>query len=314
MKKTKKRILGLLGLILVAIITIFAAFLPGSETSAVGATSVTDTITVRVVGSVPDINITSPSNNSVFIVPDLNFSFNYENVGDVLVKVKYTDKDGILYDYTLAEFDANYDPGTYSEDLKTLLEEQFGYGKYVISAKGIGFIEGEDGQHIYDEDLVEFWFYPVVGEAAEDNNDGLVYLDLTYDKENENIKTIGINVYDEGGNLVKVISPITVKAPGDRVELPFSENDLASGNYKIEITAYDAEGNALYKPYVTYFYYETLPAPDTGAVFGNLNISKTDYLVTGLLIFLSAAVLGIIFITKDRGSKKRATVGRRRRK
>ena len=56
MKKTKKRVLGLLGLVLVIITTIFAAFLPGPEASAEGGiTSVTDTISVRVVGSVPDI-------------------------------------------------------------------------------------------------------------------------------------------------------------------------------------------------------------------------------------------------------------------
>ena len=50
---------GLLGLGLVAVMTIIAASLPGSEAAAVETNSVTDTIVVRVVGKDPLIEITS---------------------------------------------------------------------------------------------------------------------------------------------------------------------------------------------------------------------------------------------------------------
>lgn len=309
MKKTKKRVLGLLGLVLVIVTTIFAAFLPGPEASAEGGiTSVTDTISVRVVGSVPDILNVKPINGSVFIYPDQDLSFDYENVEYLTITIRYTDKDDVEHIIPLLEKDdpesfVDYIPGTYSTPLD-LLTEDYGYGEYRVEIVGIGFND------VKDFETVEFALYPVIGEASE-ADDGKVYLDLQYDTENENINTIGINIYDENGNLVNVLSPITVNTPDMRVELPFAENNLPTGNYRIEITAYDAEGEALYKPYITYYYYEMIPVPNTGALFSNLNISRTDYLVTGLIIFFLAAILGIVFITKGRSNKSRLNKKRR---
>lgn len=309
MKKTKKRVLGLLGLVLVIITTIFAAFLPGPEASAEGGiTSVTDTISVRVVGSVPDILNVKPINGSVFIYPDQDLSFDYENVEYLTITIRYTDKDDVEHIIPLLEKDdpesfVDYIPGSYSTPLD-LLAENYGYGEYRVEIVGIGFND------IKDFETVEFALYPVVGEVNE-ADDGKVYLDLQYDTENENINTIGINIYDENGNLVNVLSPITANAPDMRVELPFAENNLPTGNYRIEITAYNAEGEALYKPYITYYYYEMIPVPNTGALFSNLNISRTDYLVTGLIIFFLAAILGIVFIAKGRSNKSRLNKKRR---
>ena len=309
MKKTKKRVLGLLGLALVIITTIFAAFLPNPEASAEGGiTSVTDTISVRVVGSVPDILNIKPVSGSVFIYPDQDLSFDYENVEYLTVTIYYTDKDDVEHVIPLLEKDdpesfVNYIPGTYSTSLD-LLAEDYGYGEYRVEIVGIGFND------IKDFETIEFAFYPVVGEANE-AEDGKVYLDLQYDTENENINTIGINIYDENGNLVNTLSPITVNSPDMRVELPFAENNLPTGNYRIEITAYNAEGEALYKPYITYYYYEMIPVPNTGTLFSNLNISRTDYLVTGLMIFFVAAILGIVLVTKGKNSKSRLNRKRR---
>lgn len=310
MKKTKKRVLGLLGLILVAVTTIFAAFLPGPEASAEGGISaVVDTITVRVVGSQPDILNIKPENGSIFVYPNQNLSFDYENVEYLTITIYYTDKDDVVHKIDLLTVD---DPesfvdgvaGTYSKPLD-LFAEDFGYGEYRVHIEGIGF----DG--VKDIEDVTFSLYPVYG-TVDETDDGLAYLDLHYDTTSPDIKTIGIKIYDENGNLVNIISPITVNSPDVRVELPFSENDLATGKYKIEITAYDATGVALYKPYVTYYYYENIPAPNTGGLFKGLNISRADYLITGFLIFLSAAVLGIIFMTRGKSNKKRASVRRRR--
>lgn len=303
MKKTKKRFLGLLGLALVIITTIFAAFLPNPEASAEGGmTSVTDTISVRVVGNVPDILNIKPVSGSVFIYPGQDLSFDYENVEYLTVTIYYTDKDGVEHVIPLLEKDdpesfVDYIPGTYSAPLD-LLAEDYGYGEYRVEIVGIG------SDDVKDFETVEFALYPVIGEANEAEN-GKVYLDLQYDTENENINTIGINIYDENGNLVNALSPITINSPDMQVELPFAENNLSTGNYRIEITAYNAEGEALYKPYITYYYYEMIPVPNTGTLFNNLNISRTDYLVTGLIIFFVAAILGIVFVTKGKNSKSR---------
>ena len=307
MKKTEKRVLGLLGLILVAITTIFAAFLPGPEASATDSgTSVTDTIQVRVVGNSPAVEIVGVTDGEKVVFPDLSFTFDYADVEYVSVFIDYVDDQGNKVTYTLLEdFFADYAIGTYDPPLEVdLLADGYGYGEYTIRVEGEGFSTPTS-------DMIHFSFYPVTGEIDEDESSGLTYLDLNYDTSNKKIDTIKINVYDESGNLVSSISPITVKAPGTRVELPFVENNLPTGNYKIEITAYDSAGKLLYgKPYTLYYYYEAIPVPDTGKVFGGLNISKTDYIITGLLIFFSAAGLGILFIIK--GKRQRARVGRRR--
>lgn len=313
MKKTKKRVLGLLGLVLVAVTTIFAAFLPGPEASAEATSSITDEIVVRVVGSQPDILNIKPENGSIFVQPKQNLSFDYENVEYLKITIYYTDKDGVTHEIEFLKKDrddpesfVDYIAGKYSQPLD-LFDENFGfgYGEYRVHIEGIGF------NNVTDYEDITFSFYPVYG-TVEDTDDDLTYLHLHYDTTNPDIKTIGIKIYDEDGNLVNSISPITVDSPNTEVELPFSENDLATGNYRIEITAYGIGGVALYKPYITYYYYEVLPAPNTGGIFKNLNISRVDYLVTGLLIFLSAAVLGIIFVNKGKNNKKRASVRRRK--
>ena len=249
-----------------------------------------------------------PINGSVFIYPDQDLSFDYENVEYLTITIRYTDKDDVEHIIPLLEKGdpesfVDYIPGSYSTPLD-LLAEDYGYGEYRVEIVGIGFND------VKDFETVEFALYPVVGEANE-ADDGKVYLDLQYDTENENINTIGINIYDENGNLVNVLSPITVNTPDMRVELPFAENNLPTGNYRIEITAYNVEGDALYKPYITYYYYEMRPVPNTGALFSNLNISRTDYLVTGLIIFFLAAILGIVFIVKGRSNKSRLNKKRR---
>ena len=303
MKKTKKRVLGLLGLILVVITTIFAAFLPGPEASAVDATSVTDTIVVRVVGSVADVHLAGIENNAKIVFPDQSFTASYENANAVSVKIYKDGGENPIYVDDIEDPNYNYGEKEYSLDL---LSDGYGYGEYKIVISGTSF----DGYPV--EDYLVFSFYPVTGEIEEDDSDGSTYLDLNYDTSNEKIKTIEINIYDEDGNLVSSMSPITVEVPGKQVELPFAESDLETGNYKITISAYDSAGRLLYgKPYTLYYYYETLPVPDTGGMFGNLNVSRTDYLITGLLIFLSAAILGIIFVAKGRNSR-RATIRRRR--
>jgi hypothetical protein len=128
--------------------------------------------------------------------------------------------------------------------------------------------------------------------------------------DDEDIDTLVIDVYDEKGNLMTPLSPIKVKRGTTVVELPLEEYNTPEGKYTIRTTAYDAEGVALYKPYdmiLNYTIHRTSPdVPNTGAMtFGKLNISKTDYLVTGLIIFSIVGVGGIYLITHNKRSRKK---------
>ena len=293
MNKNKKRILGLLGLVLVAAMTIFAIFLPSSEASATDNYSSTDTINVRVVGDSINVDIKEPKNGSVFVAPKQILSFDYENARIIHANILNKDTGQI---HNLVDEDVGYIPGTKQVDLDLLGNGYgYGYGEYKINVKG------EDYNDVYDEDNVEFSFLPVIGSIEESENDGLFYLNLNYDTAGSNIGAIEINIYDKEGNRVNQ-SPINVNLPNTTIELPFSEYNIASGDYKVEIVAYSDGGSPLYKPYNLYVSYEVTLAPDTGGFLNNLNISETDYIITALILFSFIIVVGFILITK---SKKR---------
>ena len=279
MKKTQKKIFGFLGLVLVVAMTFLAASLPSSETSALS--TMTDTLTVRVVSSSADVNLTSPESGMVTTDARQTFKFNYSNVDTVNLLLTKTDLDGTTHTFTLITSDAGYATGDKTYEIN-LQDAGYGYGEYVVRLQG----EGSGG--LADEDSVAFSYYPVVAEATEDEDTGETVLDLdyeAYDPSNPGgtgkVAEIEINVYDEDGNLVKELSPIKVTPPETNVTIPFNDYDLPNGTYTIKTTAYDKDGNELYKAYINHVIQkrEDVPVPNTGGLFGALNISKTDYLI-----------------------------------
>ncbi len=110
MKRHIKKAFGFFGLLLVVATTVFAATLPVPEATA--TTTVTDTITVRVIGSVPNVSILGISNDEIITVPRQSFIVNYENVETLAVILEHKDVDGNIATYTLDELTPNYIPGT----------------------------------------------------------------------------------------------------------------------------------------------------------------------------------------------------------
>ena len=312
MKKTQKKFLGLLGLLLVAAVTMFAVFLPGPEATA--TSSVTDTVVVRVIGGSPNVEIIGDlkdKGNTVY--PKQDIAVNYENVEHLTITIKYTDRDGVVHTATLFDQDMTEAPGSVPISLD-LSADDFGYGDYVITAKGKGF----DG--VVDESSISFSYIPITAELVENKDTGDPTIVLEYDPDNGTpeddgkVSKIEINIYDENGNLVKP-SPIIVYAPTKEVILPFSEYGIPSGKYRIELKAFDRHDNELYKAHWLYYDYSTIPVPDTsgddaktpdtGEILHGMNISRSDYLLTGLMIFLIVGVGGAVFIVRrDRKSKK----------
>ena len=308
MKKTPKKLLGLLGLLVVVAITIVAAVMPNPEASA--TSSVTDTINVRVVGVAPNVDIIGIESGETTTTAPHDIKVTYEVVDKVSVTLKYTDKDGNVTTQVLADDVVDYVAGEYIFNLDL---RDYGYGDYEIIASG----EGVDG--VKDETITAFSYVPVTGAVSEDPETGNTVLDLDYDPYDESgvgtgeVDSVVINVYDEDGNLVTPLSPIHVNAPDKQVPLSF--DGLPEGNYTIELIAYNIDGEELYKKYLLTYYYPgdivvpetgTPDAPDTGGLFGRLNISNADFLATGLLIFFLAGICGVVFILKkDRKSNKR---------
>ena len=303
MKNTSKTLFGLAGLALVAAMTVFAVFLPGPGALA-NSSSVTDTIVVRVVATTPNVTITGPKNGQTFVDPNQPITFNYENVRTVVVTIEYTDPDGNTITEILTNIDSDGQPGSGSIPLD--LYNQYGYGDFVIKITGTG----SDG--VKDEDIIEFFFRPVTGEANQIANTDDVKVDLDYDDNSDEIDYIEINIYDQDGNLIEPLSPIKVPRPDKEVVLPFGEHNLPDGAYTIEITAIDANGNPIKPSHITTVDYkstkqdeEPIPVPNTGGILAGLNISKSDYLISGLIIFFITGIFGIVIVAKGRDKKRR---------
>ena len=312
MKKTKKIILGFSGLALVATMTIVAALLPNPSASAIS--TVTDTITVRVIGNAPSAEIANPTSGETFVSSDQTININYENVATLDLVVKFTDRNGVEHEKILHNGDVAEETGSLSYNFTDLANE-LGFGEYTIFVNGTGI----DSAPI-PGDSIDFLFIPVIATPEQDPNTGKTYLNLDYDPFTESgtgkVSTLEINVYDKNGNLIESLSPIIVNAPENKVEIPFSEQDLESGKYVLEIIAYGNDKNELYTPFATDVKYEAkewsgedvIPdtnAPDTGGFLGSLNISKADYLITGAMIFLIAGASAFVFILKKSSSSSK---------
>ena len=319
MKKTHKKIFGLFGLVLVAAVTIFAAFLPVPKTQAT-VNQVVDTLTVRVVGTTPAVSLSGITSGSAVTSGSQEVGITYENIEKLLATLKYTDVNGNVFEQNLLDnvpvsyvagvSDISLDlwNGTYSYSYEYYVDGGtatatgsgdllgFGYGEYVFTASGDS-IEG-----VPAESSVSFSYVPVAADVSVDGSK--ISVDLDYDTEGSGTETgqigkVEINIYDEKGNPVGP-SPIIITPPTKNYQFDMSDYGLPSGTYTVSVQAYDINGIKLYKPFERQFYYEArrTPVPDTGGIMGDLNISKTDYIITGLIIFSVVGISGAVFISR----------------
>ena len=253
MKKTKKRVFGLLGLAIVAAITVFAAFLPAPNASAVDGSTV---LRVRVIGDIPDVTITDGPVSVVPqsptpIVTDNEQSFTYinEKVGHIVVTLHYTDNDGNSSDYTLRDYDVDYTPGCLTIDLDL---DDYGYGNYIITVSG-------DGQYGADEDSISFDYVPVSIDAEQPAIDKDPIATYVYDANKTDSAVL--NVYTDDGTLISTLANIPVTIGEYTTTLPFKANDMEKGYYKVEIVTYDEHGDEIGRA-IDRFYYDLSDHPE----------------------------------------------------
>ena len=299
MRKTHKKILGFLSLGLVAAMTIFAATLPIPGAKAATST-VTDVIRVTVIGSQVKVDIVEPQDNDVvFTSSTQDVTVESQHAKTVTVTGVYTDENGA--DTPLNIF--TYNPANVSDTkTETLDLNTYGFGTYTITAVA------EDESGITDEDIKTFTYIPAKADIDDSDEDGEIYVDLDY--EDGVVCSADINVF-LGGKLVAPPSPIHVTAPTRRVKIPV--DNFATGDYTVVTTAYDCppgpdeDPNPLPFPYTDTFHFEQedIPVPDTGGLFMGLNISKTDYLLTAIIVFFAFATLALFIVIKGRKTNKR---------
>lgn len=286
MRKTQKTVFGVLGLLVVVAMTVVAAAIPSPGAS---ANSMTDTINVRVVSSVTNAKFKTPSENIITTNDVITFAFDYENVDSARLALSYTDKDGGTVSLPSLELypDLDYGVGTENGSFN-ITAHGLSYGKYVLYLYATG---AEGTEVLYDSVSIEY--VPVIVEAEQNEDDGLVDLDLS--SFTDEVEKVEIYIGDE------LIATVDKDDFDEIVKLDLGER--TTGEYTIEVVAKDASDKTLYKPYEIKVYYESVEAPDTGFFFQNLNISKEDYLMTGLIIFFVFGVVAFGVVAK--GSKRK---------
>ena len=323
MKGIKKKLLGLLGLFVVAAVTAFAVLLPQPGASAANNNnmyySTTDEVEVRVLGEEPMVKIEEPISGTVF--NDRNkhqLKVIYENVDRVVIKIERTDASGNVYRFTVDDFNAGYQPGSdiYEMDFSA---DDYIYGHYKVYIDGYG-----DPRYSgpLAEDIIEFDLVPAGG--VTEGDDGTVTVDPGVNPDDDRVTRVEVNVYDDNGNLVDELSPQEILSPFDPKEIPFAEKGLDEGWYTVVVTEYDQDGNVLSEREYRFYYKPVeipspeagtiVPAPNTGGFLANLNISRADYVITGILVVLTIAAIGIFLVARSRNKKVAAgaTRGARR--
>ncbi|MBQ8985122.1 hypothetical protein IJ076_00990 [Candidatus Saccharibacteria bacterium] len=189
----------------------------------------------------------------------------------------------------------------------------------------------EDGDYNINVDYYDGNGNKVGGEVipVTKTDDGKI--SIKTDKEVDVVTQIEIDIYDEDGNLDRVIiidretgTAYVYDKDGNLLyTIPDAYKDgkilidldgLASGNYTAVITYKDANGKTIGNTKTVKIKYEAGKAiivPDTGSFFQGLNISRQDYLITGIIVFTVIGVVAFGIVKRNHNTKKFSGKNRR---
>lgn len=296
MQKTKKQLLGFVGLAAVGIMTAVAYAMPAAAAEEEPLTGTGD---VNVVVTVPTQEgagkITAPVDGSIKTEPNTEVVYMYNEIANAKLYIEYKDQNNNIVRKLLDDFtpDEPYSAGERRIDVNLL-----DYSERENDYKVILQVTNLDGATTGD-DIVTFSYRIMTAEFEKkpaSNGDPILNIDINsevdkvyvyiYDKNGEPLIT------DEDGNEVPVLVNRDDIDPATGLitkVLPFAENEAANGKYTAVVVAYNAKGNIISMVSLDTEYTFVNPdlpeTPNTGFTIGDLNISRVDYLITGLIVF-----------------------------
>ena len=267
--------------------TVFATNLP-TPTAIAASSSASATVTVMVEN--PNqviVSILSPLDGSTLINNNLSVFYNYTNVSSFATTL--TEQAAGIIDSSTFSPAQPTGTDTYSYTLPD-------YGKYTFTIRG-------SGNDSFDEDSISFEFVPVEVEEVTKTEEGDPIIEIDYDSDE--VCYVMVQAYLKPG-LTPIFDPplsVALSSVDDKtINIPFTEHNAKTGDYQIEIESYSClDQTKIYEPLIIPFTYTEPEVPDvpkTGALLEKLNISKTDYLISGLLVFFFAGIGLLIFVKK----------------
>lgn len=326
MLKNKKQLLGLAGLVAVGIMTAIAYTVPAPDAAAIESApgyecdnsiegkecaNTGNDVNINVVVSEPTSSaiIATPKDNSFTVDPIIGISTNYSQVTSIEYELYYNGKDGnetpkLIYSTTFNPTDES-GMHAFNVDLADYAE---GYGQYTLKTKGASI----NGAKPY-EDTATFNYEAIIASVnptPAENGDPIIDIEA-----GKAVDKVIVYIYDEKGNPIKDkdgndlaievnVSDIDPNTGKVNVKVPFEENGLPGGNYTAVVAAQDEDGEILSLITLPLTYKPVTPdTPNTGFVLGDLNITRLDYILTGLLAFgLVAGFALYLIFRKDRRS------------
>lgn len=294
----RKNILGILGLIAVAIITAIASTMPAPGANAADNLAASTTIVVNVVNDrVPTASITNPSDGDIVTNNNINVNFDFTNSDAAVLTVKNNTTGDT------GEIPVTLETDSGSASVPVDLDEYGSFGNFTFTVKTTA-----DDYFAEDSVNIDYVVLDVEDAGKAENDDPII--DIV--KYSDKIDILLIQAYkqSDGEPLFDPEFPQLIaelNADGTIV-LPFEDNNAENGKYLIVVTGYtvDEGGNPdveIGMDSVLIDYQreeEPIVVPDTGELLKNLNISQTDYIITGVIVFMIITGGVLVYMKKSR--------------
>lgn len=318
MQKTKKQLLGFASLAAVGVMTAVACAMPAAAAEDIPASANGDVnLTVTVRSGVNSARILSPLDRSVTVNPVVPISYQYEETVNVKTYIEYRDKNGnivreLVDDFSPAEGQV---VGNRSFDVNVtrFSDEEKDYKVVTVSTDQYG---------ATNEDTVTFSYRAVSAEfEKQPASNGDPIIDITVNSE---VDQVLVYVYDktgkplfvdkEGNEVPIVLSRKDIDPATGKITkiLPFGDAEAADGTYTAVVVARSDEGNTISMITIDTDYAKVKPVtpvdpenpdepgtpdtPNTGFTIGDLNISRVDYLITGLIVFGMVSAFALFLV------------------
>lgn len=320
MKRKTKRLLGVFGLAAVMATTAIAYALPTPEAHADDGTTASDAVTiqVKVIGPGETTQLVSPANGAVLKSNIVPVEYNFQRMKVIQTNLSCASAgqaagEAIVVDtFDVPADNDNTGSRKFNIDLNKWGVQADATCRVFLTGKGINDTDVKD-------EGVEFEYramkvdIPTTGDGDEEKP----VTDEKGDPEvvigvNDQVYSLLLQVYDAAGN------PVFVKADGteEPIIVGRDEFDLATGTYKLNLPmskygaksgwydlvaiAYGQDGKEVISMNTYRFYYDpgTPNVPGTGTIMDNLNISRADYVVTGLIAFGAVAMFGVYLVAR----------------
>lgn len=298
MKIARKHALGLGCLAIVGAITAFACTLPTGAVSVGGEVE----IVVEVYASNSETIINKPQDGEIFNSSVVTFSETHSHAKTVRYYLSKLNSDGTVASRVeitdqMVEGDDISGTSTFSLDL----DDYGGTGTYIFESNMVGI------DNLTLTDHVQFTYAAIDAEDPTVSSTGAtVSYRVNY---TAGVKSLIYQLFDANNNAVSDPFTVNTTDPDNGgymdIDIDVTNLDLASGTYQILTIGYseeDGEGTTIGSDIVEFAYTspDSPDVPDTGSLLASLNISRADYLITGIIGFTAISVAALFVVLKSK--------------